>query len=334
MLRASSKVPIGRRSASRQKESLAKRYLLKLRSWKFANTYVWCYDQATRADHLKDQTMAKITLHKDDDPGIEAAAKRAKGTFRYFWRELSWEYRRIVPGLDLAVFKVAFTDGDDPPAEVMWVNEVNFDGYSLTGRLLNQPNWLKSINEGDQVKVPIKAITDWLYAIEGVAYGGFSVNAIRKQMGKRERKQHDDAWGMDFGDPDKVHLVPANWYQKTEPKKAGFFGFGKSAAPEPLTDDFLQKNEHPMAANMAPSIKEFATKNSESLSDVGDNGLTMLHQVTLSGSAIGIKALLECGADVNSRSKKGHTALDFAKSLGWKRAYAMLTKHGGKSATK
>ena len=41
--------------------------------------------------------MAKVTLHKDDDPAIEAAAKR-EGTFRYFWRELSWEYRRIVPG--------------------------------------------------------------------------------------------------------------------------------------------------------------------------------------------------------------------------------------------
>ena len=278
--------------------------------------------------------MAKITLHKDDDPAIEAAASKARATFRYFWRELSWEYRRIIPGLDLAAFKVAFTDDEDTPAEVMWVNEVDFNGYSLSGRLLNQPNWLKSINEGDPVKVPVKAITDWLYAMDGVAYGGFSVNAIREKMDKRECKQHDNAWGLDFGSPDKVHLVPASWYQETAVKKKGFFGFGKSVEPEPLKDDVLQKHEHPMAANMASSLKEFAANNPQAISDIGDNGLNMLHQLTLGGSTIGIRALLECGVDVNSRSKKGHTALDFAKSLGWKRAYTFLAEHGGKHASK
>lgn len=278
--------------------------------------------------------MAKVTLHKDDDPAIEAAAKNARATFRYFWRELSWDYRRIVPALDLAVFKVAFTDDDETPAEVMWVNEVNFDGYSLKGRLLNQPNWLKSVNEGDPVKVPVKAITDWLYAMEDVAYGGFSVNAIRKQMGKRERKQHDDAWGFNFGDPDKVHVVPASWHQETVVKKKGVFGFGKSVEPEPLADDFLQKHEHPMAANMASSIKEFATKKPQAISEIGVDGLNMLHQVALAGSAIGIRAMLACGADVNSKSKKGHTALDFAKSLGWKQAYSVLAKSGGKHTAK
>ena len=57
--------------------------------------------------------MAKVTLHKDDDPEIVAAGKTARGKFRYFWRELSWEYRRIVPGLDVAAFKVPFSDGDE-----------------------------------------------------------------------------------------------------------------------------------------------------------------------------------------------------------------------------
>jgi len=266
--------------------------------------------------------MAKVTLHKDNDPAIEAAAKRAKATFRYFWRELSWEYRRIIPGLELAAFKTAFTDeGSDAGAEVMWVSDVQFDGYALTGHLLNQPNWLQSIKEGDPVKVPLKAVTDWLYAINGVAYGGFSVNAIRKKMSKGERSQHDGAWGLDFGDPDKIHVMPAEWYQDMAPKKKGMFGFGKSAAPEPLTDDVLQSREHPMAANMADSLKEFVTH---------DDGLNMLHQTTLAGSAIGIQTILDSGADVNAKSKKGHTSLDFAKALGWKSAFATLLKNGGK----
>ena len=278
--------------------------------------------------------MAKVTLHKDDDPAIEAAGKRAKMTFPFFWRELYWEYRRIIPGLELSAFKVAFTDNEETPAEVMWVDEVNFDGYALTGRLLNEPNWLTSIKQGDPVKVPVKAVTDWLYAINGVAYGGFSVNAIRKQMGKGERKQHDNAWGFDFGDPDKIHLVPADWYQEGSAKKKGFLGMGKSKSPEPLTVDFLESKEHPMAANMVDSIKEFAKENPESLSAIGDDGLNMFHQMALTGSVVGLQAMLDCGADVNSKSTKGHTALDFAKSLRWKHAYALLAKSGGQHATK
>lgn len=280
--------------------------------------------------------MAKVTLHKDDDPAIEAASQRARATFRYFWRELFWENRRIVPGLDLAAFKVAFHDNDEKPPEVMWVDEVNFNGYSLKGRLLNQPNWLTSINQGDPVKVPVRAITDWLYAVNGVTYGGFSVNAIRKQMKKGERKQHDEAWGLDFGNPDSVHVVPADWFaeQQPETKKKGFFGFGKSAEPEPLSDDVLQAKEHPMAINMESSLKDFANKNPEAISKIGDDGLSMLHNMALGGSAIGVTTLLSCGVDVNSRSKKGHTALDFAKSLGWKRAYTILAKNGGKHTKK
>lgn len=275
--------------------------------------------------------MAQVTLHKDDDPAIQAATKQAKASFRYFWRELSWEHRRIIPGLDMSAFKVAFTDDENSPAEVMWVSEINFDGYHLTGTLLNQPNWLTSINEGDPVKTPLKGIVDWVYAINETTFGGFTVHAIRSQMSKKERSQHDAAWGLDWGDPENVHLVPAEWYSD-EPKKKGFFGIGKSPSPAPLADDFLQSKEHPMAANMAESLKEFASKDPSHVTELADNGLNMLHQLTLAGTAVGAKTMLECGADVNSRSKRGHTALDFAKLLGWRRAYQFLAKNGGKHA--
>ncbi|MFX8102449.1 DUF2314 domain-containing protein, partial [Acinetobacter baumannii] len=36
------------------------------------------------------------------------AFESAKSTFKYFWRELYWEYRRIVPALELAYVKCAF----------------------------------------------------------------------------------------------------------------------------------------------------------------------------------------------------------------------------------
>ena len=33
-------------------------------------------------------------------------------------------------------------------------------------------------------------------------------------MGQRERKEHDSAWGLNFGDPNRIRMVP-------EPKKSG-----------------------------------------------------------------------------------------------------------------
>ena len=35
----------------------------------------------------------------------------AQHSFKFFWRELSWERRRIVPALDMAMIKLPFTDG-------------------------------------------------------------------------------------------------------------------------------------------------------------------------------------------------------------------------------
>jgi len=271
--------------------------------------------------------MAKVTFHKDDDPQIVAAGKLARASFRYFWRELSWEYRRIIPGLELAAIKVPFTDSEDEDAECMWVNEINFDGYRLSGVLLNEPNWLKSVKQGDKVKVPVKAICDWIYACEGRAYGGFTVNAIRAKMAKKERKAHDGAWGLDFGDPKQVHMVPPEWFND---KKPGLMGglFGKS--PAPVSEKELQLNEHPMAANMAESLSDFFKSNPGKVNEIQDNGLNMLHELTLAGTTLGAKAALKHGADINAKSKRGHTPLAFAKSLGWKKVAMLLHKNGGK----
>lgn len=45
------------------------------------------------------------------DPEMQQVYRAAQASFRYFWRELSWERRRIVPALDMALVKLPFTDG-------------------------------------------------------------------------------------------------------------------------------------------------------------------------------------------------------------------------------
>src|SRR3954468_8398978 len=92
------------------------------------------------------------------DPEMQQASRSAQDSFRYFWRELSWERRRIVPGLDMTMVKLPFTDGPRTDGksefEQMWIGDIGFDGDSISGRLLNSPNWLTSVREGEQLTVP------------------------------------------------------------------------------------------------------------------------------------------------------------------------------------
>ena len=160
---------------------------------------------------------SNVYFSDNDDPAMQRAIKLARQTFRFFWRELSWEQRRIIPGLDVACVKVAFCDPPgstpaDEPAEVeqMWINDVDFDGKQVSGTLINSPNWLTSVSEGDHVQIKPGQLTDWMYAIQGKVYGALTVNVIRSQMGDAERSQHDDAWGLEFGNPGELRFVPAD----------------------------------------------------------------------------------------------------------------------------
>ena len=78
--------------------------------------------------------MSQVFYAKQDE-AMNRAIAEARKTFKYFWRELTWEYRRIIPALDLAAVKAAFNDPGAPVdhTEHMWVNDVSFDGDTLQG---------------------------------------------------------------------------------------------------------------------------------------------------------------------------------------------------------
>jgi uncharacterized protein YegJ (DUF2314 family) len=151
-----------------------------------------------------------------NDPDMVRASRQARESFRIFWREVSWESRRIIPALGMAAVKVAFSDSPDAEdssgqVEHMWVNDVNFDGTLIHGTLINSPNWLKSVKNGDEVHVPLDRIGDWMYSFEDKAYGAFTVNVLRSRMDRVERTGHDRAWGLDFGDPQQPRFVPPKY---------------------------------------------------------------------------------------------------------------------------
>ena len=242
-------------------------------------------------------------IFADESPQMLEAYKKAQGTFKYFWREVWWERRRIVPALDLVCVKTKFhqeQSSGSPIVEHMWFNDIDFDGIHVRGILLNQPNQLTNIKQGDSVDIPLGEITDWLFTIDEKAYGGFTIQVLRKAMDKNELEEHDKAWGLDFGDPDNIQVV-----------------FEQDEHPENLI-------EHPMSKVMGPSLKDFLSKHPEELTKKDDSGYTMLHWETIAGNKTCVEILLEMGADVAARTNSGYTASDFAKKMEWEHLIPIL----------
>ena len=276
--------------------------------------------------------MAEKLIYKadGDDPKMIEAFQNAQKTFKYFWRELSWEYRRIVPALDIAYVKIAFIqeteDSDDPIVEHMWIDEVMFDGNNVMGVLLNDPNQLTNVANGDSVNVPLSQISDWLFAIsdhspkKGLSklfsstpkpktYGGFTIQVLRSEMTKQERKKHDNAWGLDFGDCDEVLLV----YEQEE-------------NPENLI-------EHPMSRNMREKFIDSLKEQPEEITSADEDGYTLLHRETIAGNLTSVEVLLSLGADKNAKTNQGDTALDFARKMNWEHIIPVLENNGTHAIT-
>lgn len=259
-----------------------------------------------------------------NDPEMHKAYQRAQETFKYFWREQSWEYRRIIPGLDLACVKTIFQEQDEETGEElvehMWINEVAFDGENVKGYLINEPHSLQNIQVGDYVEIPLNHISDWLFAITPAAkqskglsklfssssptlpktYGGFTIQKMRADMSEPERRGHDDAWQLDFGDYNDIMVV------NNQKKK-----------PENLI-------EHPMSKNMKEEFIKFLQQYPDEVHQTDENGLTLLHRETIAGNLTIVQAALDAGADKNIQSGTGKTALDYAKELKWEHIIPVL----------
>ena len=257
-------------------------------------------------------SSSKVFMFDAEDPEMVAATERARATFRYLWREMTWEYRRIVPALSVAAVKAPFfdkedggTNGNAPYVEQMWFSEIFFDGQYVSGVLLNTPNHLTSVTEGDSVKVPLQGISDWMYAIGDNVFGAFTVQVMRLRMNPKDRREHDAAWGLNFGDPAKVRVV---------------------------SDNKQIEGEHPMSQNMAPSLIDQLNKNRAAMMAPDEEGWTTLHSLCLGGSYDGVKILLDHGADPNQKTGNGLNCLQLARSLGWDKVATLLLSKGAKEA--
>jgi hypothetical protein len=152
-------------------------------------------------------------------------------------------------------------------------------------------------------------------------YGGYSIDVIRGGMSPSERNEHDQAWGLDFGTPGEVIVVPSQVKEKQ-----GFLSglFGKKAIATSVDEEDLP--EHPMSENMAEKMDKGLQDEPAFTRSVDETGWTLLQKDALAGNLAPVTLLVKHGADTSACNPKGESALDLARKMGWPRIVAFLEK--------
>jgi uncharacterized protein len=234
-----------------------------------------------------------IIFHSSADPEMLEASRQACQTFRHLWHQIALDFNRIIPAIELACLKVLFSD--DPTGqtgiEQMWVNQIDFDGLNISGILINEPNNLTSVQQGDSVTFPLDRVTDWLCVLNDQVYGGYTIQLLRSYMNPENRSNHDQAWGLNFPSPETV-LIP---------------------------DQNVQ-----VETLLASKLEQQVQADSSILNQTFDQGRTILHLESLYGRTASVQTLLNLGADKTIRCDRGWTARDYAQSLEWDEVIALL----------
>lgn len=140
-------------------------------------------------------------------------------------------------------------------------------------------------------------------------------------MSPDERKDHDQAWGVEFESPDEVLLTP---YIEKKPDGMLSKIFGKS--PSKSLGETIDYPEHPMSINMGEKIRAALSSDSNWINEPDEGGWTMIQRESLAGNNNSVKILLEFGADPDIVNSNGHSSKDLARTMGWNEVLKSLSK--------
>ena len=145
-------------------------------------------------------SKSEIVPVQSDDAEMNAAMQTARDRFPEFWREVSADYKRVIPVLGGSMVKAYFDDPGGAPqgGEHMWVSGVEYDGKIITGELADTPRHLRSVRAGQHVSFPLECLSDWFYVDGGKAIGAFTVRVVRTRMREEERRAHDSHYPFRF----------------------------------------------------------------------------------------------------------------------------------------
>jgi uncharacterized protein YegJ (DUF2314 family) len=114
-----------------------------------------------------------------NDPRLQAAVSEA----RRRWPEFVAAFEQRESGQFFSV-KVPVREGKQ--TEFMWLSVSALEHEMIYGRLDNEPVVMKRLHAGDQLRVPVGELNDWLYTRGDTLTGGFTIEVLANH--KRPRR--------------------------------------------------------------------------------------------------------------------------------------------------
>jgi uncharacterized protein YegJ (DUF2314 family) len=133
-------------------------------------------------------TEDRIISFSAADAEMNAAIAKGQATLPDFFEHFAQ------PAEDEAEFMVKYdiVPGDD--AEYVWASLQGRSGATLTGTLINQPEYTKDML-GDQVVIQQADVIDWAYRKGRVMQGSFTTRVMLAHMPEGEAAEYRDALG-------------------------------------------------------------------------------------------------------------------------------------------
>lgn len=126
----------------------------------------------------------RIINTKADDAALNAAMKQAYDTVDVFWAKFEAKPADVSD----YVIKLGMT-GEDGFKEFIWAEPIRREGDQVVARLANEPEHLRGLRFGSEVRVSQSLIADWSYSRNGRVYGHFSTRVLLPKMTPEERGQ-------------------------------------------------------------------------------------------------------------------------------------------------
>lgn len=135
-------------------------------------------------EHLRSDSPLQAVAELIDVPAIRVTANdttmaEASQKANSMWTVFVNAFERRSPDQTFAV-KAPFSDKSE--TEYMWLIVSDINEKTITGTLDNAPIYLRNVNTGDMVTVAIDQINDWLYTDKGEMVGGFTTEALTRQL--------------------------------------------------------------------------------------------------------------------------------------------------------
>jgi uncharacterized protein YegJ (DUF2314 family) len=127
-----------------------------------------------------DQTVSVAS----DDPVMNAAIKKARGSVDAFWKKLA------TPAANEDGFAVKLAISDDANVEHFWCTGIQESSGKRSCEINNDPELVTTVKIGQRVDIDPKIISDWMYMRDGKIVGGETIRAIIPKLPADQQEQY------------------------------------------------------------------------------------------------------------------------------------------------